>query len=157
MELQKSFAQCFTSLMTVRCSRLLTAIKIRWLTATKIRFTFMGTSSNWSHHWSLCNQMDFNIKKCKIMRITRKQVPFTNSEEADRMLSLVKRTCKDLRDTTTLKTLYCFLIRSNLEYCSVVWSPFIKRNIDKLERTQRRATNFILKSRWTIRCSFKQA
>ena len=27
---------------------------------------------------NLLNQMDFNTKKCKIMRITRKKVPFTN-------------------------------------------------------------------------------
>ena len=62
------------------------------------------------------------------------------------MLGLIKRTCKDLKDTATLKTLFCSLVRSNLEYCSVVWSPFTKRNIDKLERIQRRATKFILKS-----------
>ena len=62
------------------------------------------------------------------------------------MLGLIKRTCKDLKDTATLKTLFCSLVRSNLEYCSVVWSPFIKRNIDKLERIQHRATKFILKS-----------
>ena len=136
------------------------------------------------HHWSERNQMDFNTKECKIMRITRKrlQVPFTNSvhmndtvleevkefkdlgiltdcslswnshtdmiaAKAKRMLSLINRTCKDLKDTAKLKTLYCSLIRSYLEYWSVVWSSFIKRNnIDKLEIIQRRATKFILKS-----------
>ena len=56
------------------------------------------------------------------------------------------RTCKDLKDESTLKTLYCSLVRSNLEYCSVVWCPFTKRNVNKLERIQRRATRFILKS-----------
>ena len=66
--------------------------------------------------------------------------------KANRMLGLIKRTCKDLKDKATLKTLFCSLVRSNLEYCSVVWSPFTKRNIDKLERIQRRATKFILKS-----------
>ena len=66
--------------------------------------------------------------------------------KANRMLGLIKRTCKDLKDTATLKTLFCSLVRSNLEYCSVVWSPFTKRSIDKLERIQRRATKFILKS-----------
>ena len=30
-------------------------------------------------------------------------------------------------------------------YCSVLWSPYTKRNTDKLERVQRRATKFILK------------
>ena len=33
-----------------------------------------------------------------------------------------------------------------LEYEYVVWSPFTVRNITKLERVQRRATKFILKT-----------
>ena len=43
-------------------------------------------------------------------------------------------------------TSYCSLVRSNLEYCSVVWRPFTKRNVNKLERIQRTATRFVLKS-----------
>ena len=113
------------------------------------------------YQWSQCNQMDFNSKKCKIMRITRKLKPFTNTvhlsdtaleevkefkdlgiltenglswnshidmitAKANRILGLIKRTCKDLKDETTLKTLYCSLVRSNLEYCSAVWCPFTK-------------------------------
>ena len=62
------------------------------------------------------------------------------------MLGLIKRTCKDLDDPKTLGTLNCSLVCSNLEYCSVVWSRYTKRNTDKLERVQRRATKFILKS-----------
>ena len=62
------------------------------------------------------------------------------------MLGLIKRNCKGLDDPKTLCTLYCSLVRLNLEYCSVVWSPYTKKNIDKLERVQRRATKFILKS-----------
>ena len=62
------------------------------------------------------------------------------------MLGLIKRTCKGLDDPKTLRTLYCSSVRSNLEYCSVVWSPYTKRNTDKLERVQRRATKLILKS-----------
>ena len=30
------------------------------------------------YHWSQRNLMDFNSKKCKIMGITKKQMPFTN-------------------------------------------------------------------------------
>ena len=48
--------------------------------------------------------------------------------KANRLRGLIKRTCKDLKGTATLKTLYCSLVRANLEYCSVVWSPFTKRN-----------------------------
>jgi len=62
------------------------------------------------------------------------------------MLGLIKRTCKDLDDPKTLCTLYCSLVHSNLEYFSVVWSPYTKRNTDKLERVQRGVTKFILKS-----------
>ena len=38
------------------------------------------------------------------------------------------------------------MVRSQLEYGSVVWSPFTVRNITKLERVQRRTTKFILKT-----------
>ena len=51
--------------------------------------------------------------------------------KANRMLGLIKRTCKGMDDA--LRTLYCSLVRSNLEYCSV-------------EGVQRRATKLILKS-----------
>ena len=50
----------------------------------------------------------------------------------------------------TLRTLYLALVRSQLEYCSVVWSPHsswhTSRNISKLVQIQRRATKFILKT-----------
>lgn len=62
------------------------------------------------------------------------------------MLGLIKRTCKGMDDPKTLRTLYWSLVRSNLEYCLVVWYPYRKRNIDKLEGVQRRATKLILKS-----------
>ena len=59
--------------------------------------------------------------------------------KANRMLRLFKRTCKGLNDLKTLRTLYCSLVRTNLEYCSVEWSPYSRKNIDKLEGVQRRA------------------
>jgi len=114
------------------------------------------------------------------MRITIKQVPFTNRvhlsdtvleevkdfkdlgiltdndlswnshidmiiAKANRMLGLIKKARMHLQDESTLKTLYCSLVRSNLEYWSVVWCPFTKRNVNKLERIQRRATKVHLK------------
>ena len=62
------------------------------------------------------------------------------SSKAKKVLDLIKRNCIELRDVLTLRTLYCALTRSQLEYGSVVWSPFT-RNTTKLERVQRCATN----------------
>ena len=57
---------------------------------------------------------------------------------AKRMLGLISRTCKGLFDLPTLKTLYCSLVRSQLEYSSVVWSSHTKRNIRELKQSRRR-------------------
>ena len=68
------------------------------------------------------------------------------TSKVNKILGLVKRTCKGMKDITTLRTLFCALVRSQLEYCTVVWSPQTARNINKLEKIQRRATTFILKT-----------
>ena len=68
------------------------------------------------------------------------------TSKANKILDLVKRTCKGMKDITTLRTLFCALVRSQLEYCTVVWSPQTARNINKLEKIQTRATKFILKT-----------
>jgi len=39
---------------------------------------------------------------------------------------------------------YFTYIRPILEYASVVWSPFIKTNIDKIEMVQHKAAIFVL-------------
>ena len=55
--------------------------------------------------------------------------------------------CRDVNDVTTLKTLYCSLVRPRVEYnASQVWNPYTKSNISRIESIQRRATKFILKS-----------
>lgn len=83
------------------------------------------------------------VKELKDLGITTDQHLKWNSHidivvaKANRMLGLIKTTCKGLNDLRTMKTLYCSLVRSNLEYCSVVWSPYTKRYIDKLESTEK--------------------
>ena len=58
----------------------------------------------------------------------------------------MKRTCKDFKDITTLRTLYCSLVRPLLGYSCETWNPHTQRNINRLEAIQRRATKFFLKS-----------
>ena len=111
------------------------------------------------HSWSQRNLMDFNVKKCKLMHITKRRVLFHSdihlnnnileevtefsdlglvttkklswnthvekiSCKANRILGLIKRTCEGRKDATTLTTLHCALVRSQLEYGTVVWSPY---------------------------------
>ena len=68
------------------------------------------------------------------------------SNKDNKILGLIKRTCKGFQDVSTLRTLYLAVVRSQLESCSIVWSLHTSRNISKLERIQRRATKFILKT-----------
>ena len=67
---------------------------------------------------------------------------------ANRVLGLIKRTCRDLKDIDTMNTLYCSLVRPLLDYSCETWNPPTKRNIDKLEAVRRRQghpTNIFLK------------
>ncbi len=64
--------------------------------------------------------------------------------KANKVLGLVKRVCRDIRDVETRKLLYCALVRPNIEYAGSLWSPYTANNRALLENIQRRATKFIL-------------
>ena len=70
----------------------------------------------------------------------------TTANKANGVLVLVKRTCRDLNDIDTMKTLYSSRVRSLLVCSWETWKPHTKGNIDKLEAVQRRATRWITKS-----------
>ena len=63
---------------------------------------------------------------------------------ANKTLGLVKRICKEVKNTNTRKTLYCALVRPKLEYASSVWSPYTIKHRLLIENVQRRASKFIL-------------
>ena len=52
----------------------------------------------------------------------------------------------DFKDVTTLRTLYCSIVRPLLEYSCETWNPYTQCNINRIESIQRRATKFILKT-----------
>ena len=58
----------------------------------------------------------------------------------NRVSGLVKRTCRDLKDVDTMRTLYCSLMRLYWNFSGETWNAYTKRNSDKLEAVQRRAT-----------------
>ena len=81
---------------------------------------FMNSDLSWSEHYS------FIISK------------------AYRELSVLRRSFNPLNSSSTKKTLYTTMVRSHLIYCSPVWRPRFIKDIQLLERVQRRATKYIL-------------
>ena len=62
--------------------------------------------------------------------------------KANRMLGLIKRSFSFM-DKEMFLPLYKALIRPHLEYATVVWSPFLKKDIFLIENVQRRATKIV--------------
>ena len=61
-------------------------------------------------------------------------------KNANQTLGLIKRTVKS-RDKIVISRLYTALVRPKLEYCIQAWRPFLRKDIDKLERVQRIINN----------------
>ena len=80
----------------------------------------MNSDLSWSEHYS------FIISK------------------AYRELSVLCQSFKPLNFSSTKKTLYTTMVCSHLIYCSPVWHPRFIKDIQLLERVQRRATKHIL-------------
>ena len=62
--------------------------------------------------------------------------------KANATLGMIKRniTCKNRNIVTRL---YKALVRPKLEYCVQAWRPYLRKDIDKMERVQHRATKMI--------------
>jgi hypothetical protein len=58
--------------------------------------------------------------------------------KALRVFGFIRRNCLEFKDPNCFKLLYCSLVRSILEYGSVVWNPYQMGLINKIERVQKR-------------------
>ena len=64
------------------------------------------------------------------------------ANKANQILGMIKRNIK-WKDKDVITRLYKALVRPRLEYCVQAWSPNLQKDIDLLERVQRRATKII--------------
>ena len=64
------------------------------------------------------------------------------ARKGNQILGLIRRNIA-YRDKRLIIPLYISLVRPHLEYCIQAWRPHMRKDIDKLERVQRRATRLI--------------
>lgn len=61
------------------------------------------------------------------------------------ILAFVKRQSRDFKCPYVVKSLYCCLVRSILEYGAVVWSPWCKDDSNRIESVQKQFLLFALR------------
>ena len=64
---------------------------------------------------------------------------------ANRVLGFIARNFR-YKNNKLILPLYKFLVRPHLEHAVQFWSPHLRRNIEKIEKIQRRATKMIPKT-----------
>lgn len=67
-------------------------------------------------------------------------------DKANRQLGFILKIAKDFNDPLCLRSLYCSLVRSILEFASVVWSPYEAVWIMRIEAVQRKFVRHALRS-----------
>ena len=60
-----------------------------------------------------------------------------------KMLGFLKRHTQSFKNVMCIKYLYTALVRSNLEYCSIVWSPFQANLINAIESVQSKFLRYV--------------
>lgn len=73
--------------------------------------------------------------------------------KAFRMLGFVRRNTWHMNDTRAISALFNSYVRSLLEYNSLIWSPYHRCHIDKLERVQNKYVRYYL---WKYRFPYKE-
>ena len=81
--------------------------------------------------------MNANMKVSEQCRIA--------ASKGNQVLGMIRmiRKNRTYKDKSLIVPLYKAIVRSNLEYCIQAWSPYLRKDIDMLEKIQRRATKLI--------------
>ena len=89
---------------------------------------------------SVKEEKDFGIIIHQTLKSSQQCVAAANS--ANRTLGMINRTFVNKHSNIMLR-LYQSSVRPKLEYCVQAWQPYLKKDIDLLEKVQRRATTLM--------------
>ena len=64
------------------------------------------------------------------------------ASKGNQVLGMIRRNIT-YKDKSLIVPLYKAIVRPHLEYCIQAWSPYLRKDIDMLEKIQRRATKLI--------------
>ena len=78
--------------------------------------------------------MNANMKVSEQCRIA--------ATKGNQVLGMIRRNIT-YKDKSLIVPLYKAIVRPHLEYCIQAWSPYLRKDIDMLEKIQRRATKLI--------------
>ena len=78
--------------------------------------------------------MNANMKLSEHCRIAASQ--------GNQFLGMIRRNIT-YKENSMMIPLYKAIVRPHLEYCIQAWSPYLRKDIDMLEKRQRRATKLI--------------
>ena len=62
------------------------------------------------------------------------------TSKGNQVLGMIRR---NITENSLIVPLYKAIVRPHLEYCIQAWSPYLRKDIDMLEKIQRRATKLI--------------
>ena len=66
----------------------------------------------------------------------------TAANKAMSVLGMIKRSFSHI-SIESFKILYNTYVRPHLEYCVQIWNPYLKKDIECIEKIQRRATKLV--------------
>ena len=125
----------------------------KWATKWGMRFNakkcyIMSINNKSSHFYSLCDHILQQVNENPYLGITlTENLKWTSqitktTKKANSTLAFLRRNLRSF-PLDCRKSAYTTLVRSLLDYGSIIWDPYLKQDIDKLERVQKQAARFI--------------
>ena len=105
-----------------------------------LRYTMLDNHDNYVQISPVDHEKDLGVTFEDNLKFERHITDCVN--KAQRVLSLIRRSF-DYMEKDMFIILYKSIVRPLLEYSTMVWSPYLKKDIRKIENIQRRATKLV--------------